>query len=49
MPASLAKPWEAMTMFLSPRHDILRIVLVGIATYAGMIVLLRTSGKRTLA
>lgn len=36
-------------MFLSPWHDILRIVLVGIATYAGMIVLLRTSGKRTLA
>lgn len=38
-----------MTIFLSPWHDILRIVLVGIATYAGMIVLLRTSGKRTLA
>lgn len=38
-----------MTLFLSTWHDILRIVLVGIATYAGMIVLLRTSGKRTLA
>jgi uncharacterized membrane protein YcaP (DUF421 family) len=36
-------------MFLSPWHDLARIVLVGVATYAGMIVLLRGSGKRTLA
>lgn len=36
-------------IFLTDADNLLRIVLVGTSTYVGLVVLLRVSGKRTLA
>lgn len=36
-------------MFLTDADNLLRILLVGTSTYVGLVVLLRMSGKRTLA
>ncbi|WP_299655331.1 YetF domain-containing protein [uncultured Jannaschia sp.] len=38
-----------MTMFFDTWYDLLRIVIVGTLAYTTLVVLLRTSGKRTLA
>lgn len=39
--------WDRM--WFDSWNDVLRIILVGIASYAALVVLLRVSGKRTLA
>lgn len=36
-------------MFFDSWHDLLRILVVGFCAYAGLILLLRTTGKRTLS
>jgi uncharacterized membrane protein YcaP (DUF421 family) len=36
-------------MFFDNSHDLLRILVIGVCAYAGLIVLLRTTGKRTLS
>lgn len=38
-----------MSMWFSPWSDLARILLVGTAAYVTLVVILRTSGKRTLA
>lgn len=36
-------------MFFDSWHGLLRVVIVGVLAYAGVVAILRVSGKRTLA
>ncbi len=36
-------------MFFDSWYDLLRILVVGVLAYAGLVLLLRTTGKRTLS